>query len=587
MSTKTSRKVATRAKVEPVITRTKSAQQRRQQKNKEKKTEKPESNKDKDEIKSTKVKTDKSPKEALSEPIKIPDDVIEQVEYYPDKLKRDVAAKKIRLKPKHNFTVIASTNKRKMATPQKGLKSPPPLPTPSPTQQKFLNKKLPQSSSPQPSVQEMVRMMEESRSLSDEDFMEILTCPSPVWWEDPPDGDYSEDAIIMVSPEPPAEKTSKSKKRKIFINPTTDTANKIEQFKTANKKKDEKFAKKKLKLENVLGNIKNKNLKQNGDLAKQGTVDEAVMKFSESEGEISDLSFNEEEILKNLENMDIPIETIVKTEPKTESVVKQEFFLDCDSEIVQKTDKIGDTTSPVDIKPIIKEEYAMNSDITIDKKIAVLNSQCNISVGDINTNSDEISNLNSVHVKCNTDFTLTNSNKSKTAGLIIKKTNTNKVITVRKIRPEQFINDSVLGNELKSAENSKNIVVDSVRGKLDDFFKQCKSSKRLKKGDSPIPAISMTDVKEEITDNEANEIGTTTEVVGEENRLKSCDCDSLKTENGTGTGSSCEKCEKAVILPCDSCNFLADNNEIYKKHISSCKDVARIPWSHNYVLNQT
>ncbi|KAH9627722.1 hypothetical protein HF086_017265 [Spodoptera exigua] len=556
MSTKTSRKVATRAKVEPVITRTKSAQQRRQQKNKEKKTEKPESNKDKDEIKSTKVKTDKSPKEALSEPIKIPDDVIEQVEYYPDKLKRDVAAKKIRLKPKHNFTVIASTNKRKMATPQKGLKSPPPLPTPSPTQQKFLNKKLPQSSSPQPSVQEMVRMMEESRSLSDEDFMEILTCPSPVWWEDPPDGDYSEDAIIMVSPEPPAEKTSKSKKRKIFINPTTDTANKIEQFKTANKKKDEKFAKKKLKLENVLGNIKNKNLKQNGDLAKQGTVDEAVMKFSESEGEISDLSFNEEEILKNLENMDIPIETIVKTEPKTESVVKQEFFLDCDSEIVQKTDKIGDTTSPVDIKPIIKEEYAMNSDITIDKKIAVLNSQCNISVGDINTNSDEISNLNSVHVKCNTDFTLTNSNKSKTAGLIIKKTNTNKVITVRKIRPEQFINDSVLGNELKSAENSKNIVVDSVRGKLDDFFKQCKSSKRLKKGDSPIPAISMTDVKEEITDNEANEIGTTTEVVGEENRLKSCDCDSLKTENGTGTGSSCEKCEKAVILPCDSCNFL-------------------------------
>ncbi|KAF9421737.1 hypothetical protein HW555_002418, partial [Spodoptera exigua] len=532
-------------------------------------------------------KTDKSPKEALSEPIKIPDDVIEQVEYYPDKLKRDVAAKKIRLKPKHNFTVIASTNKRKLATPQKGLKSPPPLPTPSPTQQKFLNKKLPQSSSPQPSVQEMVRMMEESRSLSDEDFMEILTCPSPVWWEDPPDGDYSEDAIIMVSPEPPAEMTSKCKKRKIFINPTTDTANKIEQFKTANKKKDEKFVKKKLKLENVLGNIKNKNLKQTGDSAKQGTVDEAVMKFSESEGEISDLSFNEEEILKNLENMDIPIEKLVKTEPKTESVVKQEFFLDCDSEIVQKTDKIGDTTSPVDVKPIIKEEYATNSDITNDKKIAVLNSQCNISVGDINTNSDEISNLNSVDVKCNTDCTSNNSNKSKTAGLIIKKTNINKVITVRKIKPEQLINDSVQGNELKSAENSKNIVVDSVRGKLDDFFKQCKSTKRVKKGDSPIPAISMTDVKEEIADNEANEIGTTTEVVGEENRLKSCDCDSLKTENGTGTGSSCEKCEKAVILPCDSCNFLADTNEIYKKHISSCKDVARIPWSHNYVLNQT
>lgn len=27
---------------------------------------------------------------------------------------------------------------------------------------------------------------------SDEDLLEILTCPSPVWWEDPPDDQYSE-----------------------------------------------------------------------------------------------------------------------------------------------------------------------------------------------------------------------------------------------------------------------------------------------------------------------------------------------------------------------------------------------------------
>ncbi|CAH1642698.1 unnamed protein product [Spodoptera littoralis] len=96
MSSKTSRKVPTRSKVEPIVTRTKSAQQRRQLKNKEKKIEKPELTKQ--QIKSTNLKTDKCPKKTLPEPIKIPDDVIEQVEYYPDKLKRDVAAKKIRYK---------------------------------------------------------------------------------------------------------------------------------------------------------------------------------------------------------------------------------------------------------------------------------------------------------------------------------------------------------------------------------------------------------------------------------------------------------------------------------------------------------
>lgn len=118
--TKTSRKPKNpRAKApEPIITRTKS----RQLRNKEaKKTEKPEIVKP--EIKSPKVtKTEKLPRVSL---LKVPviecdDTVTEQVEYYPNNLKRDVTTKKIMLKPKHNFKVIAATNKRKLATPQKG-----------------------------------------------------------------------------------------------------------------------------------------------------------------------------------------------------------------------------------------------------------------------------------------------------------------------------------------------------------------------------------------------------------------------------------------------------------------------------------
>lgn len=127
MSTRRSRKTANpRAKApEPIITRTKSRQLRNKQ---VKKSEKPELTKPvvtkaeltKPETKSTKVvKTVKRTQESLLKPIVVePDDV--QVEYYPNTLKRDIRAKKVMLKPKHNFKVIATTNKRKLAIPQKG-----------------------------------------------------------------------------------------------------------------------------------------------------------------------------------------------------------------------------------------------------------------------------------------------------------------------------------------------------------------------------------------------------------------------------------------------------------------------------------
>ncbi|VVD00733.1 unnamed protein product [Leptidea sinapis] len=44
----------------------------------------------------------------------------------------------------------------------------------------------------QQNVADLITQIEEAGGIDDEDLMEILTCPSPVWWEDPPDG-YVED----------------------------------------------------------------------------------------------------------------------------------------------------------------------------------------------------------------------------------------------------------------------------------------------------------------------------------------------------------------------------------------------------------
>lgn len=125
MSSKITKKTSTTGPTlpepEPIVTRTKSAQQKRQHRTKDTKTDKPELTITKSEIKSPKLNKNVicSKVSLHKNPVKNNIEV-EQVEYYPNKLKRDICTKKIMLKPKHNFKVIAATNKRKLATPQKG-----------------------------------------------------------------------------------------------------------------------------------------------------------------------------------------------------------------------------------------------------------------------------------------------------------------------------------------------------------------------------------------------------------------------------------------------------------------------------------
>ncbi|KAJ8706653.1 hypothetical protein PYW07_012731 [Mythimna separata] len=617
MSSRSSRKAANpRAKApEPIITRTKSAQQRRKLRNKEeKKTEKPELTKT--ETKSPKVKTVKRPQESLLKvPIVIDSDECSQLEFYPNTLKRDVPAKKIMLKPKHNFKVIASTNKRKLAIPQRGhhtIKSP--SSKPSPPKSKTPRSKRPircsstRSSSPELSMHEMIRMMEETRSLSDDDFMEILTCPSPVWWEDPPDGGFDEDSIHKKLPEPPPERISNpNKKRRIITNTKSTNSNKItnkqhQQHNNSIHKKpkdrhtDEKFVKKKQKLENILGNIKNKTTQPKND---EKSVDKHTnRKVSESEeGDISDLSFNEEEILKNLEEMEIPMERSDTEESDlTDPLdiknqiddidIKEEMIGNYNNDVTSKNDNLDREILSIEIKKESQEELLIKSSVFRNEftddddsdEISSAKTSDDVVILDTNTNSsssitDDLNRNKSVKVDSSNDLV---PNK-KTKDL-------SEFITVYKITPDKLKNDT--NSEKPKNGNGKQIKMETVRGKLNDFFKHCKSSMRLKKMENAVPAISVTDVKKDTTEKENKISDGKTDSDGEKNRLKTCDYCVEKSENGT-TDFSCDKCESAPIQPCGLCNFVADSKEVYKKHVSSCKDVARISWSHNYVLNQT
>ncbi|KAJ0184227.1 hypothetical protein K1T71_000650 [Dendrolimus kikuchii] len=164
------------------------------------------------------------------------------VEYYPNKLKRHVLTKKIVLKPNNNLKIVAKTSRRKFGTPHKGIRSPISSP-----------KQSSESSSPAMSINEVIRVFEETHELDDDDLMEILTCPSPVWWEDPPDSTYIEDPI--------GERTlpdveSKLKENHVQSKPTTDVPKTNLDINLQDK--DINFKSKRSKLEGLLNNLKGK-----------------------------------------------------------------------------------------------------------------------------------------------------------------------------------------------------------------------------------------------------------------------------------------------------------------------------------------
>lgn len=96
-------------------------------------------------------------------------------DHYPEIAKRKTNIKKVILKPKYNLKRLTE-HKRKNDHPQRDSN----YPAKSNKLDSVLNKDLYRGLT----VTEVIILKEQTEELTDEDFMEILTCPSPVWWEE-------------------------------------------------------------------------------------------------------------------------------------------------------------------------------------------------------------------------------------------------------------------------------------------------------------------------------------------------------------------------------------------------------------------
>ncbi|XP_063836343.1 uncharacterized protein LOC135085484 [Ostrinia nubilalis] len=295
-----------------------------------------------------------------SSPILIEDD---SPEYYPEKLKRAPGSRKVFMKPKQKSTMVARTNKRKFNTPKRGVKSP----LPRSPKHTFSQEECPVYS--ELSMEEVIRIVEENDSLDDDDLMEILTCPSPVWWEEPPDEMYIEEAICSRKPEENATGKKKSPIRERCLNtlrnssklgkkiktqvsdipakPATapesnipDKSAKIATEKPVEVKKDEKFIKKSKKLENVLGNIKNKASKDTDVISKsikqelitneeksqvETSENEAVLAEAVKSNDVPSLVETKKDVPKTVENVNKTTEPVINVKKEVERAKKKKL----------------------------------------------------------------------------------------------------------------------------------------------------------------------------------------------------------------------------------------------------------------------
>ncbi|XP_011553622.3 uncharacterized protein LOC105385016 [Plutella xylostella] len=233
-------------------------------------------------------------------------------EYYPNKKKRTVFSKKVVLKPKYELKVVERLNKRKLITPRKDSNFYIPIVDPA----------LPPQKVPEPSFEELLRLADDMDSMTDEDLMEILTCPSPVWWEAPVNPEYEEDPIFPRPRRPAptqqeAKPTNLQSSTKISKMPELKPEIKlISELEEIGSKSSNKITKKRY-LENILGNIKkkvNKSTPSNdSDTRKSNKNDTKInrvqtISLSESSATEDELFTDKnEDILRDLENLDIPV----------------------------------------------------------------------------------------------------------------------------------------------------------------------------------------------------------------------------------------------------------------------------------------
>ncbi|XP_045541182.1 uncharacterized protein LOC123722721 [Papilio machaon] len=218
----------------------------------------------------------------------------EKNEFYPNKLKRNKIVNKIILKPKNDLKVI-NWNDVKRKNLQMNIK-------PQNKKRKKghkqstcdTNEDISSSEYSELDFDEVIRMADQD--LDDEDLMEILTCPSPVWWEEPPDEKYMEGPIVI---------------RTNTLESMPDLASEYRR-KQARKRKPQKII---LEKEECKTNKSIENSLQNVSEEIKIEKDESVEDKSEviditGDSTYLDISLYDNDILKHLENIKIPIEDI-------------------------------------------------------------------------------------------------------------------------------------------------------------------------------------------------------------------------------------------------------------------------------------
>ncbi|KAG6456719.1 hypothetical protein O3G_MSEX009896 [Manduca sexta] len=262
-------------------------------------------------------------------------------EYYPQKLKRHTPKKKTILKNSHNLKDISERRKRKPIVPQKGDVTEPKDP------QRIEYSEL--------SMTEIVRLMEDTQKLDDDDLMEILTCPSPVWWEDAPYDEHCEDPIEKELVKEAIEGISESP-------PPIEEDVQIRAQLLNRQNKNKQVIKKKNKLEHILGNLKNRIFTANKD--DEISKDIVVEPFSINN-----------EVIKN----EIQHDCVKNEVPKNDEIKYNENNEHNDNEIIHVADD--------EIHNSYNENINMSANTSAFK---VLDSSEGEILSDISVNEDEL-----------------------------------------------------------------------------------------------------------------------------------------------------------------------------------------------------
>ncbi|CAH0731145.1 unnamed protein product, partial [Brenthis ino] len=541
----------------------------------------------------------------------------EKRELYPNKVKRKIGNKKIVLLPKNHFKLIGAIkgcNKRKLCRPRKEI--------PYQKRQRHNSNSSNESKIKQKdiSIIDMVKVMEDSKSLDDEDLLEILTCPSPVWWEDPPDG-YIEEAIFS-RPQPKfvqksvksqiLEEQKKEEERTKIVskvdlsNQKIDSEMKMPSITINVENRDKTFINKRSKLETLLGNIKNKasntkvsdtkdnlikktkhfkkiqNLKnKTGKFLNKRT--KSINKSQNGKNKIdsnvlrNNLEISQSDGSKDGNEKDNKNDTEIKVKSENKKRNSDSFNLsDFEDDVLNNLENIDipieklddDKNFTLNMKKEEKDENLRRNSIESnlsEKNMTAEYLDMSVFDDDIMETKMEDSPISIVKIEKNTaeceNFESVNNKKE-------KKNNSNS----KSFESEHVTVYKIINNELNNEVNKLKIIlakddtkiaqnIDKSKennGKINNYYKQCK---KIKLNNKNVSELTKTDVT-------PMEVQEKSILISESDAVRYCFiCSSIFDKE------SCDYCEKKglkrkkMVFSCDVCGLKVNTKQEMIKHL--------------------